>query len=93
MVGEDLVTPPVDGGGKAGQLGDIVVGGVLEEHDQAPLRVSEIVGCVDLGEQLASQPDSGDLTVDVTSSETGAEIVPFPVIEVAHVINSSRRIP
>jgi hypothetical protein len=36
---DDLVSPSFDGSSKPSQLRDLRVGGVLEEHDQAPLRV------------------------------------------------------
>ena len=62
--------------GQTGELGDVGVGGVLEEHDQPPLRVREIGGGVDLGEQFAGEPDGGDLTIDITSGEPGAQACP-----------------
>ena len=61
---QDFVTPTVDRAGEACELGDLGVGGVLEEHDQAPLRVRKILGCVDLGEQLSGEPHGCDLTID-----------------------------
>ena len=65
----------------------------MEEHDQPPLRVGEIVDGVDLGEQLASQPDGGDLTVDVAGRETGTSRSQPLSLRLRQVINSRRRIP
>lgn len=42
VVGEDLVSPTIDRSRETGELGDVGVGGVLEEHDQPPSRVCEI---------------------------------------------------
>src|SRR5215204_5895846 len=71
--GEDLVAPAVDGAGEAGEFGDLDVGGVLEEHDQPTLGVGQVVGGVDLRQELAGEPHGGDFAVGVAGGEPGAE--------------------
>ena len=41
----------------------VAAAGVMEGHEQATLRVGEIVGGVDLGEPLAGEADGGDFAV------------------------------
>ena len=41
----------------------VAAAGVMEGHEQATLRVGEIVGGVDLGEALAGEADGGDFAV------------------------------
>jgi hypothetical protein len=54
VVGEDLGPPPIDYAGELGQLGDLDVGAVLEEHDQPSAGVSDVVGGVHLAQKLLS---------------------------------------
>jgi len=92
VVGEDLVTPAVDGAGEAGELGDVRVGCVLEEHHE-PSSCGGKVGCgVDLGEQLASEPDGGDLARSPAAIPLRRRSQPRS-FKFFQVINSSRRIP
>ena len=79
---EDLVVAVVHGLREPGELGDACGRGVLEEHDQPSLGVCESVGCVDIRQQFASQPDRSDLAVAIASSEAGAQAVPTAVVEV-----------
>ena len=80
--GEDLVAPVVDGVREPGELGDVGLRGVLEEHDEPSFRVVEAVGGVDLGEELAGEPDGGDVAVGVAGGEPVAEAFPAPLVEV-----------
>ena len=93
MEREDLVSPGVDGASKARQLGDVGVGGVLEEHDEPALGVGEVSGGVDLDEEFTGEPDRGDFAVGITRSEPGAEAFPAVLGQVVQVRSSSRRIP
>jgi hypothetical protein len=68
---EDFVTLGVDDASEPGELWDLGVGGVLEEHDQSSFRVGEIFGGVDLDEEFACEPDGGDFAVGVTGCEPG----------------------
>ena len=80
--GEDLVAPAVDGVRKPCELGDVGVGGVLEEHDQPALRVGQVACGVDLGQEFAGEPDGGDVAVGVAGCEAVAEAFPAAVVEV-----------
>jgi hypothetical protein len=72
VVGEDLVTPAVDGAAEAGELGDVGVGGVLEEHHE-PSSGGGKVGCgVDLRQEFSGEPDGSDLAVTVAGGEPSA---------------------
>ena len=89
VVGEGLIRPAVDGASEAGQLGDVGLGGVLEEHDQATLGVGQVVGGVDLREQLAGEPDSGDLTIDAPAARPARSLSQPFALRLRHVISSS----
>jgi hypothetical protein len=48
VVVEDLLAPVIDGASEPGQLGDVGVGGMLEERDQPAPRSSSVGRGVDL---------------------------------------------
>jgi len=54
VVGKDLVGPPVDGAGEAGDLADFGVGAPLEVHDEQPPGVTVINGGVHVPEEFLS---------------------------------------
>ena len=66
-----------------GQLGDLDVGGVVEEHDQATASVPDVAGGVDLGEEFTGEPHGSDLAVRIAGGEPGAEPFPASLVEVA----------
>jgi hypothetical protein len=68
VVGEDLGLPADDRACQPRQLSDLGVGAALEEHDQLPAGVIEIVCGIDLAQQLFRQLRGTDLAVAVTDS-------------------------
>ena len=63
LIGEDLVAPAVDGPGEPGELGDVGVGGVPEEHDRPALRVGRDRPLDHLGKEFTGEPDRGDFAI------------------------------
>ena len=69
VVGEDLGCPAVDGAGESGQLWDLSVGAVLQEHDESTVGVRGVDRGVDLAQQLSGEDGRTDFAVGVTGGE------------------------
>ncbi len=81
-VGQHLCAPAVEGGGQAGDLGNVDLGGPLEEHLEPGAGVEDVGGVVDVANQLLRGVGAGDLLVGVAGGQTGRELGRTRLVEV-----------